>query len=55
VQTPWGEDVAAGHYAGHPGLLYAPRPRTFTELLFGVQRWAPRTFLVQNDRRIGFG
>lgn len=55
MQTPWGEDVGAGHYAGHPGLLYAPRPRTFTELLFGVQRWAPRTFLVQNDRRIGFG
>ena len=55
MQTPWGEDVSAGRYAGHPGLLYTRRPRTFTELLFGVQRWAPRTFLVQNDRRISFG
>ncbi len=54
MQTPWGEDVSAGQYAGHPGLLYARRPRTFAELLFGVQRWAPRTFLVQGQRRISF-
>ena len=54
MQSPWGEDVSAGRYAGHPGLLYAQRPRTFTELLFGVQRWASRTFLVQGDRRISF-
>lgn len=55
MQTPWGAEVSAGHYAGHPGLLHTRRPRTFTELLSGVQRWAPRTFLVQGDRRIGFG
>ena len=55
MQTPWGEDVGAGRYAGHPGLLYARRPRTFAEVLFGVQRWAPRTFLVQGARRISFG
>jgi len=55
VRTPWGEQVSSGRYAGHPGLLYEQRPRTFTELLFGVQRWAPRTFLVQGDRRISFG
>jgi long-chain acyl-CoA synthetase len=54
VQTPWGEDVSAGRYAGHPGLLYARRPRTFTDLLFGVQRWKARTFLVQGQRRISF-
>ena len=55
MRTPWGDEVVAGHYAGHPGLVYRQRPRTFAELLFGVDRWAERTFLVQGDRRITFG
>ncbi len=55
MQSPWGDEVANGSYAGHPGLLYRQRPRTFAELLFGVDRWAERTFLVQGDRRITFG
>ena len=55
MRTPWGEQVSAGHYAGHRGLQYARRPRTFTELLFGVQRWASRTFMVQGGRRLSFG
>ena len=55
VRTPWGDEVVAGHYAGHPGLVYRQRPRSFAELLFGVDRWAERTFLVQGDRRITFG
>ena len=55
MQTPWGDEVAAGGYAGHPGLVYAERPRTFAELLFGVERWAQRPFLVHDERRISFG
>ena len=53
--SPWGNEVADGEYGGHPGRTYPRRPRTFAELLTGVQRWAPRTFLVQGDRRITFG
>jgi acyl-CoA synthetase (AMP-forming)/AMP-acid ligase II len=55
VGSPWGDDVVADRYDGHPGLVYAQRPRTFAELLFGVERWAQRTFLVHGDRRISFG
>jgi acyl-CoA synthetase (AMP-forming)/AMP-acid ligase II len=60
VQSPcdddvWGDDVSVGNYAGHSGLLYRQRPRTFAELLTGVHRWWQRTFLVQGDRRITFG
>ncbi len=55
MQSPWGDEVVAGEYGDHPGLVYRQRPRTFADLLFGVQRWAPRTFLVQGDRRITFG
>lgn len=51
----WGEDVAAGRYAGHEGLVYLERPRTFTDLFAGTQRWAQRTFLVLGERRITFG
>jgi acyl-CoA synthetase (AMP-forming)/AMP-acid ligase II len=47
--------VAAGSYGGHPGLLYLRRPRTFTELLTGVNRWADRLFLIHGERRISFG
>ncbi|HTY27304.1 MAG TPA: class I adenylate-forming enzyme family protein [Mycobacterium sp.] len=55
MQSPWGEDVAEGHYAGHPGLLYPQRPRTFAEFFSGSERWVNRTFLVQGERRISFG
>jgi len=60
VQSPcdddvWGDGVSVGNYAGHSGLLYRQRPRTFAELLTGVERWSQRTFLVQGDRRITFG
>ena len=55
MRRPWGDEVSAASFAGHPGLLYARRPRTFAELLTGVQRWSSRTFLVQGDRRITFG
>ncbi|AQT78044.1 AMP-dependent synthetase [Mycolicibacterium litorale] len=51
----WGEHVADGRYAGHPGLIYPERPGTFAELFAGTQRWAQRTFLVQGARRITFG
>ncbi|MCW1958538.1 MAG: acyl--CoA ligase [Mycobacterium sp.] len=55
MQSPWGDEVGDGSYGGHPGLLFTQRPRTFAELLTGVDRWADRTFLVQGDRRISFG
>ena len=55
MQSAWGEDVAEGHYAGHPGLIYPQRPHTFAELFAGAQRWVDRTFLVQGERRISFG
>ena len=55
MQSAWGEDVAEGRYAGHPGLVYPRRPRSFAELFTGAQRWVDRTFLVQGERRIGFG
>jgi acyl-CoA synthetase (AMP-forming)/AMP-acid ligase II len=54
VGSPWGDDVIEAQYAGHPGLMYRQRPRTFAELLHGVQRWTSRTFLVHGDRRITF-
>lgn len=53
--NPWSGEVIPGEYAGHPGLVFSQRPRTFTELLTGVDRWASRTFLVQGRRRISFG
>jgi acyl-CoA synthetase (AMP-forming)/AMP-acid ligase II len=55
VPSPWGDEVVAGTYGGHPGLLYLRRPRTFTELLTGVNRWADRPFLIHGERRISFG
>ncbi|MFM9035933.1 MAG: class I adenylate-forming enzyme family protein [Mycobacterium sp.] len=55
MQSPWGDEVGVGSYAGHPGLVYLDRPHTFAGLLFGVDRWTGRTFLVQEDRRITFG
>ena len=55
LQSPWGDQVKAGEYGGHSGLVYDLRPRAFSEMLFGVERWAQRTFLVQGERRISFG
>lgn len=55
MDSPWGDEVVAGHYGGHPGLVYRDHPRTFAELFTGVDRWAQRTFLVQGDRRVTFG
>jgi acyl-CoA synthetase (AMP-forming)/AMP-acid ligase II len=55
VQSPWGGEVAAGSYGGHPGLVYLQRPRTFADLLTGTDRWTDRPFLVQGERRITFG
>lgn len=55
MQSPWGEDVAEGRYAGHSGLLYPTRPRTFADVFAGAERWVNRTFLVQGERRISFG
>src|SRR4051794_6954845 len=50
----WGTDVVDGHYAGHRGLLYEPRPHSFRSLLEGTARFGDRTFLVQGERRIPF-
>lgn len=50
----WGSEVVEGHYGGHAGLLYRPRPHTFAELVTDAQRWSERTFLVQGDRRVRF-
>jgi long-chain acyl-CoA synthetase len=55
MRSPWGNEVGSGRYGGHTGLLYVQRPRTFLELLTGVDRWADRPFLVHGARRIGFG
>ena len=55
MRSTWGDEVVDGEYGGHRGLVYRQRPRTFDELLTGVQRWAPRAFLVQAERRITFG
>ena len=55
MDSPWGDEVVAGQYGGHPGLVYSQRPQSFAGLLYGAERWAPRTFLVQGERRITFG
>ncbi len=55
MRSPWGDEVVDGHYGGHAGLLFSRRPRTFTDLLTGVERWTDRPFLVQGDHRITFG
>lgn len=55
MQSVWGDEVVDDEYGGHAGRVYAQRPRSFADLLRGVQRWAPRTFLVQGGRRIRFG
>lgn len=55
MKSPWGDEVVSGEYGGHPGLVFSRRPRTFAELLYGVERWTQRTFLVQGERRISSG
>ncbi|MGV0992205.1 MAG: class I adenylate-forming enzyme family protein [Mycobacterium sp.] len=55
MDSPWGFEVVAGEYGGHRGLVFDRRPRTFAELLTGVERWSTRTFLVQGSRRITTG
>jgi len=51
----WGRQPVPASYAGHPGLVFAPRPREFDELLIGAERWADREYLVQAGRRISHG
>lgn len=53
--NPWGDEVITDEYAGHPGLVFRPRPRTYAQLFTGVERWSARTFLVHGERRISFG
>ncbi|MCR5980592.1 AMP-binding protein [Gordonia jinghuaiqii] len=48
----WGEDVVDGHYAGHPGRVYAQTPSSLVEVLNSAGRWEGRDYLVQGDRRI---
>ncbi|MBD0859819.1 acyl--CoA ligase [Gordonia sp. zg691] len=48
----WGEQVVEGTYAGHPGRLYEPSPRSFAEMLASVGTFDGRDYLVQGDRRI---
>ena len=55
LASPWGDEVVADEYGGHPGLMFSRRPTTFAELLTGVERWSTRTFLVQGSRRITTG
>ncbi|MFF2109394.1 class I adenylate-forming enzyme family protein [Rhodococcus koreensis] len=54
LEQVWGTDVRSSEYAGHPGLLYEPHPRSFAELLLSTERWNDRTYLVQGERRITF-
>lgn len=49
----WGSEIVAN--PDGPGRVYYPRPRSTVEMLHGTRRWAERTFLVQGNRRIGFG
>ncbi len=55
MSSPWGDEVVAGQYDGHAGLIYRVRPMSFADLVTGVDRWQPRTFLVHGPRRISFG
>ena len=55
MDSPWGDEVVASRHGGHSGLVYRERPTSFTDLLIGVDRWAPRPFLVHSERRIAFG
>lgn len=50
----WGERVVEASYAGHPGKVLEPRPRSLRELLRATPRWGERCFLVQGTRRISF-
>jgi len=54
TEEPWGHEVVAGEYAGHPGLLYEPHPTSIVALLDHAARFGEATFLVQGERRISF-
>ena len=53
--SPWGGEVVDGLHGGHTGLVYRERPKSFADLVAGVDRWAQRTFLVHDRRRVSFG
>ena len=50
----WGDTVVEATYAGHPGLVYEPRPRSLVALLDESARFGERTFLVQGEQRVTF-
>ncbi|AII10920.1 AMP-dependent synthetase (plasmid) [Rhodococcus opacus] len=50
----WGSTTTDAEYAGHPGIVYEPRPRTFDDLVCTTGRWSERTYLVQGQRRVSF-
>jgi len=50
----WGRDVERVEIGGHPGLAYARRPRSLSELLIDARRWSDRTFLIEGARRMTF-
>ncbi len=50
----WGNEVRAGSYGGHPGLVYERGPSTFADLVAGTEVWTDRIFLVHGERRVTF-
>jgi long-chain acyl-CoA synthetase len=52
VPVRWGTHIEVQEVSGHPCRVYAQRPRALAELLVDAQRWSPRPFLVQGDRRL---
>ena len=54
LRLVWGDTVVEATYAGHPGLVYEPRPRSLVALLDESARFAERTFLVQGEQRVTF-
>lgn len=50
----WGTEVVDGHYAGHPGRVYEPRPRSLVALLDESVRFGDQDFLVQGETRVSF-
>lgn len=50
----WSAEVVDAEYGGHPGLMYADRPRSAGEMLTGIDRWATRECLVFANRRYDY-
>ena len=50
----WGDAIVEATYAGHPGLVHQPRPRSLIGLLDDSARFGERDFLVHGDERITF-